>query len=172
MAFVIDSNPLSPTMNCYVSVAEADNYFSAKFGAEGWADLEEATKVALLYGATNVLDTFQFDGQRTTRTQPLKWPRKLIYNDESVEQNPQVVHPKVKQATFELAYWKWTEEDRPATDAELFQLKSSSVGPLDYQFKDGFEYIPPHVVDILKSIGPGVLMKAPGSRGGVRSITL
>ena len=172
MAFTLDSTPTSPTMNCYVSVAEADDYFSAKFGAEGWVDLEEATKVALLYGATNTLETFQFDGQRTNRTQPLKWPRKLVYNEESVEQPSNVVHPKVKIATFELAFWKWTEEDRPATDAELFQLKSSKVGPLDYQFKDGFEYIPPHVIDIIKSIGPGILVSAPGSKTGVRSISL
>lgn len=172
MAFIIDSNPASPTMNCYVSVAEADDYFSVKFGAEAWADLEETTKVALLYGATNSLETFQFDGQRTLRTQPLKWPRKLIYNEESVEQSSNVVHPMVKLATFEMAYWKWTEADRPATDAELFQLKSSKVGPLDYQFRDGFDYVPPHIVDMLKSIGPGVLMKAPGSKGGVRSIAL
>lgn len=172
MAFTLNADPQSATMNCYVSVAEADDYFSAKFGAEGWADLEEATKVALLYGATNVLETFQFDGQRTNRTQPLKWPRKLVYNEESVEQNAQVVHPRIKIATYELAFWKWTEEDRPATDAELFQLKATKVGPLDYQFKDGFDYIPPHVIDIIKGIGPGILISAPGAKTGVRSISL
>lgn len=173
MAFVIDSNPASPTMNCYVSVAEADDYFSVKFGAaEAWAEFTEDEKVALLYGATNALETFQFDGQRTVRTQPLKWPRKLIYNEESVQQPADEVHPKIKIATFEMAFWKWTEDERPATDAELFQLKSSKVGPLDYQFKDGFQYIPPHIVDIIKSIGPGVLISAPGTKIGVRSISL
>ena len=172
MAFTFNADPQSASMNSYVTVAEADDYFSAKFGAEGWADLEQVTKEALLYEATNILETFQFDGQRTVRTQPLKWPRKLIYNEESVEQPSNVVHPKVKIATFEMAYWKWTEEDRPATDAELEQLESSKIGPLDYTFKKGVSRIPAHVIDILKGIGPGVLISAPGSKQGVRSITL
>lgn len=172
MAFALNADVLSDQMNCYATVAEADDYFEAKFGAEAWAELEEAQKIALIVGATNVLETFNFDGQRARRTQPLKWPRKLIYNDESVEQDSTVVHQKVKQATFELAYWRLTEGDRPATDAELFQLKSSKVGPLDYQFKDGFKYIPPHVVDLIKAIGPGVLRSAPGSGMGATSIAL
>ena len=172
MAFTLDADPISATMNSYATVSEADDYFSAKFGAELWADLELTSKEALLFGATNVLETFQFDGQRTLRTQPLKWPRKLIYNEESVEQASDIVHPKVKQATFELAYWRWTEDERPATDAEIEQLESSKIGPLDYKFRKGYNRIPPHVVDIIKSIGPGVLISAPGSKVGVKSITL
>lgn len=172
MAFILNADPQSASMNCYVTLAEADDYFSAKFGAEEWADLEESTKTALLYEATNVLETFQFDGQRTLRTQPLKWPRKLVYNEESVEQPSNVVHPKIKQAAFELAYWKWTEDDRPATDAELEQLKSSKIGPLDYQFKDGISRIPSYIIDIVKGIGPGILISAPGSKQGVRSVVL
>ena len=172
MAFTFNADPTSASMNSYVTVAEADDYFSAKFGASAWADFDQATKEALLFGATNTLETFQFDGQRTVRTQPLKWPRKLVYNEESVEQPSNVVHPKIKQATFELAYWAWTEEDRPATDAELEQLQSSKVGPLDYTFKSGVSRIPAYIIDLVKSIGPGILISAPGSKQGVKTITL
>lgn len=181
MAFVLDADPQSATMNCYATVAEADDYFSARYGAFGpdaegatvaWQDLDEAIKTSLLVTASNVIDTFDFDGQRTVRTQPLKWPRKLVYNDEQVQQPSDVVLPKVKQAVFEMAWWKWTEGERPATDAELMQLKNSKVGPLAYEFKEGVGTVPAIVIDTLKSIGPGVLMNAPGTKMGVRSISL
>lgn len=181
MAFVLDADPQSATMNCYATVAESDDYFAARYGAFGpdaegatvaWADLDEAIKTALLVTASNVIDTFDFDGQRTVRTQPLKWPRKLVYNEEQVQQPSDVVLPKVKQAVFEMAWWKWTEGERPATDAELMQLKASKQGPLDYTFKEGVGTVPAIVVDTLKSIGPGVLMNAPGTKMGVRSISL
>lgn len=181
MAFALNADPSSATMNCYATVAEADEYFEARYGAFGpdadgalvsWADLDETIKTSLLVTATNTLDGFDFDGQRTVRTQPLKWPRKLVYNDEQVQQVSDVVHPKVKQALFEMAWWKWTESERPATDAELMQLESSKVGPLDYKFKAGAKTVPDAVIDLLKSIGPGVLMNAPGAKTGVRSIVL
>jgi hypothetical protein len=159
-------------MNSYAAVAEADDFFAARYGAEAWAALDNTVKESLLITATNVLDTFTYGGLRTVRTQPLKWPRQLIYTDEGQLLSALSVPTQVKAALFEMAYWKWTEDERPATDAELQQLKASKVGPLDYTFKEGVALIPAIVLNLIRGIGPGTLISAPGSKSSVSSLTL
>jgi hypothetical protein len=158
MAFTFDSTPTSGTMNSYTSVSFADDYFVARFGAESWASFDEPKKFSLLVQATNLLDTFVYGGLRTSRSQPLAWPRQGIYNDEGTAYSTAVVPVKMEKATCEMAFWLFTEEDRLLNDTSLQQVEVFKAGPLDLKVRKNAMVIPDKVIGLITSIGAGTLI--------------
>ena len=68
--------PLTPNVNSYVSASEADTYFQDRMGAEEWEALSTADKEKTLVSATDMLDSLcTWNGEKTTPTQPLEFPR-------------------------------------------------------------------------------------------------
>ena len=171
MAFTFDSNPLSGSMNSYVSTSYADDYFVARFGAEAWADLDDSQKQALLVTATNLLDTFVYGGLRTSKTQPLQWPRQGIYNDEGYLYPNNVLPAGMLKATCEQALWLLQEQDRVLPDITLSQVDSFKAGPLDVTVKKGAPTMSPDVVRMISSIGQGVLINT-GDSGKKTSMSI
>lgn len=167
MAFTFDADPVSATMNSYVSVSYADDYFAARFdlnvvdGGKGWSDFDESTKQALLVSASRDLDNLQYGGLKTSRTQPMQWPRQTIYDNEGNVYHSNALPEKMKYATCELAFWKWTEADRYLSDTDLRQVESVSIGPLDVKALKGADTWPKVVTDLIKSIGAGTLLSDP-----------
>ena len=188
----IVSNPSEDGFNSYVSVEEADDYFAGTyFGAsKKWTKLEPSQQEAVLISATRKLSNLAWAGKPASEYQVLPFPR-LFVGEYGYSYFPNVspvpisgwvpvdaVDPDgtmaeefipvwLKQATFEMAQWLWTEEERPATDVEFAMLKSSKTGPLDYQFRDSMG-LPPSVLAILQQLGPTVI----DLRTGPRSMTM
>ena len=158
MAFTFDSTPTSGTMNSYTSVSFADDYFVARFGAESWSSFDEPKKFALLVQATNILDTYMYGGLRTSRSQPLQWPRQGIYNDEGTPYSSAVLPDKMQKATCEMAFWLFTEEDRLLSDTSLQQVDAFKAGPRDLKIRKSAMVIPEKVLSTIKSIGAGTLI--------------
>lgn len=152
------STPGAVDANSYLSVAEADDYFSTRFQSSDtkWADLND--KEALLVTATGILETFKFGATRTTKEQALSWPRTGLYDHDGYTIANDSIPQKLKAAVCEVALWYFTEEDRAATDAEIDQLESSKVGPLDYKFKATAANFPSRAIALLESIGPDALV--------------
>lgn len=165
----IDASPTSPTMNAYCDLTFADAYFAFRFGAEAWTDFDESTKEALIVRATNKLDTLEYGGLKADRNQPLQWPRQLIYDNEGNSYASDVVPTKVKQATCEMAYWLWTEEDRFFSDTDLGQIESYSAGPLDVKAKKGAATWPDEAMTLLRSVGKGTVL---GTNSGAGAQTM
>lgn len=157
MAFSLDSNPTSPTFNCYVSVTEATDYFASRFGADSWDDFTTAQKEALLATASRELDNLRWQGLKASSTQPMSWPRQLLEDWEGNSIPNSVIPKKLKEATCELALWKWTEDDRWFSDADLGQIQSYQVPGVNVQAKSNPERFPSDVNAALSSIGPGVV---------------
>ncbi len=172
MAFTFDSTPTSGTMNSYTSVSFADDYFVARFGAESWSSFDEPKKFALLVQATNVLDTYMYGGLRTSRSQPLQWPRQGIYNDEGTPYSSAVLPAKMEKATCEMALWLFTEEDRLLNDVALQQVDAFKAGPLDLKIRKNAMVIPEKVLSTIKSIGAGTLISTGESTKTSMSINL
>lgn len=166
----LDANPQSQTMNSYVTTAEADDYFSTKYdfydsenggsGFETWANFSQEKKEGLLISATRILDSWRYAGLKSVRTQPLMWPRQLIFDFEAVMYSPLVVPPKMKQATCEMAYWIWNQSERMMDDWSAEQFSNFEVGPLKLQTSQASQKISLLVLDLIRSIGPGVLLTA------------
>lgn len=175
MAFTFDADPVSATMNSYVSVEDADDFFASKYipaDADQWLELDLAVKEALLCSATRVLNTFVYGGLRSVRTQPLQWPRSGMYNDEGYAWPSTVVATPIKQATCEQAYWMWTEGTRVLDDTTLQQVDSFKAGPLDVKIKkDALVNISRDALALINSMGQGTLIST-GQAGGAKTMNM
>lgn len=158
MAFVFDSTPGSATANSFVSVTDADDYFSGRFENDLWTALPSATKQRLLATATRRLDAENYYGSRHSQTQSLQFPRDVVFNRDSYPYASNEIPRNLKYATCELAYFALKQDDRIVSEIELHDaqgLDAFSVGPLSYQFNGRLKMdaLPETVKNELKAIG-------------------
>lgn len=167
------SDPSLEGFNSFASVAEADDYFTGVYFGSGkkWSDIsDEDEKAALLMTATRKLNSLPWGGTAYADDQLLAFPRTFHYNSAEYGYGPAVggASPEIprwlKQATFDMAHWLMTEDDRPATEAEFVMLKGMKIGPLDYQFRDGMLGMPPSVSALLTSLGSHIIDMGTGPR--------
>lgn len=79
----------------YNTNAEADTYFSARFGFDLWGALTEPQKSMSLFSANQILDNLcDWYGDKTVEDQTNEFPR----------DGETVVPEKIKQAELEIAY--------------------------------------------------------------------
>lgn len=171
MAFTFDSTPGSSTTNSYLSVTEADDYFAGRFGADKWGEFSSIQKQQLLVTASKKLDTCVFGGVKSKVIQSLAWPRRAVTDIDGYVIPDTVIPNKLKEATCEMALWIWTEEDRLLSDIDLLQVDTYSVGPMNISVNKQRINFPPKVEELLKSIGPGVLLSTSPSKQSAVSIS-
>lgn len=102
----------------YVTVAEADEYFSTRFGADFWAELETDKKEQLLVTATKRIDTLPFIGRKADMGQPLQFPRIICGQD--------MLPQQVKNAVCEEAFALY-EKDFNMKGVQSLRLGDASV---------------------------------------------
>lgn len=78
MALVLDSTIAGAASNSYVSRADADLFFEARYNDGGWSALSNANKERALVAATRLIDREAFRESPATATQALKWPRLYV----------------------------------------------------------------------------------------------
>lgn len=175
MAFTFDADPISATMNSYVSVSDADDFFASKYipaDSDQWLELDDAVKQALLCSATRVLETFVYGGLRSVKTQPLQWPRQGMYTDEGIAWTSTAVPVPMKQALCEQVYWMWTEGSRTLNDTALQQFENFSAGPLNLKIrKNPLANISREAIALINSMGTGTLIST-GDTGGAKSMNM
>lgn len=165
MAFTLDADPSSPTMNCFVTLEEADEYFSGNFTAmEAWNALSDDQKPAALRQATLKLNALRYSGTKTTLDQPLVHPRSNVFDRDGMSYPSDAVIPGVKYATCEMAYWIISESDRYFSDQDLGQLDAYSIGPINATKSKGVmgEDLPAAVQAQLDGVGSGFVSSAKG----------
>lgn len=67
--------------NSYVSLAEADTFFSTRLNSTAWTSATEAEKTAALVSATSLLDQRSWTGWTVAEEQALAFPRVITYFD-------------------------------------------------------------------------------------------
>lgn len=87
MAITIDSTPNGENANSYISIEDANTYYSYHLYASAWDDADLETQIKALIMSTRILDeNFQWLGSRTTTTQALGWGRTDVeYDGEIVD---------------------------------------------------------------------------------------
>lgn len=125
MALIVESGVGLPNSEAYISVTDADTYFSNR-GNTAWAALTTAAKESALRLSTDYMGAVygpRWCGDRLTATQALDWPR-----------GEPGVPEAVKRANAELAV-------RASAGALLgdqgAQVKSETVGPISVTYADG-----------------------------------
>jgi hypothetical protein len=103
--------------NSYVTVLEADNYFSDRLHSENWTDYPN--KEQALITATNMLERYaNWNYSSKTSIQALTWPDALTDS----------IPKQEKEATCELAY-SILSEDR-TLEGDLIGYSSLKIGSL------------------------------------------
>jgi hypothetical protein len=100
---------LTKGTNSYVTLAEADSYFSDRLDVAAWSVGSETQKQQALITATSILDTLEWTGIAVSDSQSLAFPRIGTYFDprlgkEVSMQDSLFVTQRINTATFELAY--------------------------------------------------------------------
>lgn len=130
----IDATVGGTASNSYVSLEDANTYFSTRLHAETWTSASDADKEAALITATNIIDWYYtYKGGKTASTQALQWPRAgVTVGNETYPSNS--LPKELIMATCELAMVS-IDEDVTADNA-LAGLRKVQAGPLMIQTAD------------------------------------
>lgn len=129
----------------YATVAQADEYFSAKFGSE-WANIDEEDKKKLLVTATREIENLCFQGIKIDKEQPLKFPRKICCLEIEAD------NPKIITCCAEIANAFYNTGDGDTVTPNADKIKSMSVGDTSITYKDGATISVDSFTAIAKSI--------------------
>lgn len=131
MAIVIEDGSGLANAEAYISVADADTYFSLR-GNAAWAALTETQKEQALRRAVDYMTAVygqRWKGERSSATQALDWPRDGVLGVAS-----DVVPVAVGRANAELAV-RASAGDLLADQGA--QVKQETVGPISVTYADG-----------------------------------
>jgi len=107
----------------YISVTDADDYFSSRYGYDSWALLDNTNKEKALVSATQHLDLLcNWYGYKSDSDQDLEFPR----SSSSIDADP--TPQDIKDAECEIAF-AITSTGSTVTDGgdALTELKAGSV---------------------------------------------
>jgi hypothetical protein len=162
----LDATPGGASADSYLTVEEADAYFAARLHATTWAAATLGQKEAALKWATRLFDakiTAQWtqealpadatirvlstlskdqecfvvwNGQATTDTQALAWPRTGMLTKNGYPMADDVVPQQVKDAVCELATLLLVSDRTTENEAGAVGLTELSAGPVTLKFAD------------------------------------
>lgn len=152
----LDATVGTDTANSYVTVLEADAYFTDRSYASAWESLEEEAKEQFLITGTSVINWYStWKGLPVTGTQSLDWPRSGVYNKIGELYLETEIPQDVKIAVFEYALSS-LDSDRTA-DNDLAGLSEVAAGSLMLKTDDSLynqfpDTLPDKVGKILKHL--------------------
>lgn len=117
MALTVETGAVVAGADSYISLADANTYFTNHGSPSEWADATDAEKEAALRYAVQWIDSaFSWKGEVKDDDQVLDWPRAGVYDDERRLVASTSIPQRVKDAQCEAA---------------LEHLKSSLIAGLD-----------------------------------------
>ena len=117
--------------NSYISVADADAYFTNRYSSGSWASSTTAIKEQVLITATQRLEQEEYISTVVDTTQALKWPRTSILKPSGVAYYENTVIPaEVMNATAELGHALITQLTTIDEELDPRKYASLTVGPI------------------------------------------
>lgn len=159
MALVIDATVGGAASNSYVTLAEAEAYFLTRLNVDSWTGTDDIKNRAISQASLRI-DFEEFEGERYTTTQALKWPRTEMTIDNKtypVDEIPVAI----KNATYELALYMLGKDMTAANTNDAYD--SVKLGPLEVDFntvQPSNNELPPYVLDYLTPFldnNPGIV---------------
>jgi hypothetical protein len=161
VALIVEDGTGLSNAESYLSVADADSYFETMRGDEStyaadWGAVSTTTaiKEACLRWATRLIDRhWAFDGEKSTTTQKLRWPRSYVEDIEGDEIDGDIIPEDLQHATAEMARALLVDPER-VEDQEV-GLSSLSVAVIQLAFDkyDRAGTLPGPVKRLLSSFG-------------------
>jgi hypothetical protein len=158
----IITDPEDPGYNSFVSLEEADAYFSTTYWAPGeitWDMQTPEDQERLLISASRAVSALPWNGIPVDPNQTLAFPRNFTYYGfiQGISVNP----PWLKPLTLEYA--KWLFQDRAAVIAqgELRGIKKMDVDTLSITYQDSagvsgdfISNLPASILALLAKLNP------------------
>lgn len=161
MAITVVSDPLDPSANSYVSLAEVLLYLTDRAKTDGyrvaWNRLSTDQQSRLAVNATRLLDSMTtWIGDRYWYDQKLSWPRSNAYYDGYLLDNTEFPE-RIKDATCEMIMWMM-ENDESISVGENAQFDRIKIGPIEIDFNEQIggaskTYCPDIVAYLLEGYG-------------------
>jgi hypothetical protein len=173
MALIVEDGTGKPDAESYISVSDADAYFSNR-GNATWAALDTTQKEQALRSATDyMLQAFRmrWAGMRVTETQALDWPRRYVPNRDV----PNLYGPYVTYYAFDTvpvavgyacAELAVRASATPLSPDLTAQVKQETVGPISVTYADGARQVPEYkavdamLAPFLKGMGAVPVVRA------------
>lgn len=142
----IDATVGGAESNSFVSEADADAYFDARFGSDAWEDASSDDQEKALKQATRHLGRVRFVGVRATATQALAFPRAYPYNDDPDRQSTAPAIPQsIKDACCEEALSLLQSAADPSGDAASRRAALQAQGVASFSVPGLSESYSPNV---------------------------
>jgi hypothetical protein len=115
--------------NSYLSVADADDYLSLSIHASEWNDSTTTTKQQALVSATRMLDRQNWEGEKTSSSQSLEWPRTNAYDRDGNLVSSSTIPQQILDATAEhaLVFVKDAEAADSSDQGSLQSIKTEET---------------------------------------------
>ncbi len=152
MALVVEDGSIVAGAESYLSVTDADTYWTEHGSPTAWTGATTAGKEAALRYATQWIDdNFSWTGLIVSSAQVLDWPRQSVYDDQGRLVADTIIPQKLKDATAEMAKNN-IDSALAATQARGGDVKSEKVDVIEIVYMDwaspGVDY--PYVEDMLR----------------------
>lgn len=127
MTIVVEDGTIVANADSYLSVADADTYFTGHGNPSEWSGLTTAEKEASLKYATKKLDQlFKWYGNIEDTTQVLGWPRTAFYDSEGRTIGGTGIMPQaLLDATAEMAL-EYSQDDFVASSTNVARERIGS----------------------------------------------
>jgi hypothetical protein len=133
----------------FVSLEYADAYFSRRPYSAAWTSADETAKESALIAATRHLDILEWEGFRTSKGQPLSWPRRFVLDHEGELVASDTIPSRLAQAQCELAIVSLRDDLTQTAPS----IKSKRVGDLQIEYESAqSDSVPPHVRRLASSL--------------------
>ena len=112
MSLIVEDGTNVAGAESYVSLAEANAYFSSRGNPSDWTSLSDAVKEQYLREAADYLEMFyghRWKGRRSENDQPLAWPRSGVLDQDQYQIEPDVIPQRLKNAQYEATLRRATE---------------------------------------------------------------
>lgn len=149
----IDPTPSGDNANSYISISDADDYFSNHLYASNWDNASADNKASALIMSTRILDEkIDWIGFKNTKEQALAWGRSGV-EDDGYSVDSTIVPEAIKNATAEFA--KNLIADNSTENADGKGLEKLEVGSVKLTFdkSDTADVLPNIVQEMLRGWG-------------------
>lgn len=151
----LDATVGGDSANSFVLRSAADSYFADHPFSTAWDALTDAAKDTYLIYATMAVDSLCYDGQESSTTQALSFPRSGLTRNgrtDGVAVSSSTIPVKIERATYEHAAYLAANGDVQQPKRQhvegLTELKAGSV---TLKFRDDFDFmvVPAHIMALI-----------------------
>ena len=131
---IFDATVGGSNSTSFVTVEEADEYFSTHPFGENWFELDESQKESYLMMSTRSLSALCWTGLATSPDQALAWPRTGMIGTNGYPVPSNIIPKEIKYMTYELSFRTYSEGSTSSSSSSDQGLKRVKAGSVEVEY--------------------------------------